>query len=212
LEPHQCILVSLTGNNVDFIRDIAFHNMDFSKIDFAQQAEISTKGLPAMGNGRDVFMFLELRNMPGFPTVGTGVSLPNGRPSLSNSGARQASSFDAASVIPTYIVHSYYDTGKTVTIKDVKHPIYQPLTSFGYFIQHTGLFFGWQPSMEGAASVRPLTFKVTVPNDGAVKINTTINVFDLSTWWIWVVLILIVLIILLIGWVIGWLLRRPAHP
>jgi hypothetical protein len=211
-ELHQCILVSLTGNNVDFVRDIAFHNMDFSKIDFAQQAEISTKGLPAMGNGRDVFMFLELRNMPGFPTVGTGVSLPNGRPSLSNSGTRETSSFDAASVIPTYIVHSYYDTGKTVTIKDVKHPIYQPLTSFGYFIQHTGLFFGWQPSMEGAASVRPLTYKVTVPNDGAVKINTTINVFDLSTWWIWVVLILIVLIILLIGWLIGWLLRRPAHP
>jgi hypothetical protein len=150
--------------------------------------------------------------MPGFPTVGTGVSLPNGRPSLSNSGTRETSSFDAASVIPTYIVHSYYDTGKTVTIKDVKHPIYQPLTSFGYFIQHTGLFFGWQPSMEGAASVRPLTYKVTVPNDGAVKINTTINVFDLSTWWIWVVLILIVLIILLIGWLIGWLLRRPAHP
>jgi hypothetical protein len=211
LELHQCILVSLTGNNVDFVRDIAFRNMDFSKIDFEQQAEISTKGLPAMGNGRDVFMFLALRNMPGFPTVGTGVPLPSNRPSLSSSRIQQASAFDAASVIPTYIVHSYYDTGKTVTIKEVKHPIYQPLTSFGYFIQHTGLFFGWQPNMEGAASVRPLTYKVTVPNNGAVKINTTINVMDLTTWWIWGILILIVLIILLIGWLICWLFR-PAHP
>jgi hypothetical protein len=211
LEPHQCILVSLTGNNVDFVRDIAFHNMDFSVVDFAQRADISIKGLPAMGNGRDVFMFLELRNMPGFPTIGSGVPLPSGRPSLSGSGARQPNAFDAAGVIPSYVVHSYYDTGKSVTINGVKHSLYQPLTSFGYFIQHTGLFFGWQPSMEGAAPVRPLTYKVTVPNDSAVKINTTIDVVNLTTWWIWGILIVIILILLIIGWLIAlWFRRRPA--
>jgi hypothetical protein len=209
LESHQCILVSLTGNNVDFVRDIAFHNMDFSVVDFAQRADISTKGLPAMGNGRDVYMFLELRNMPGFPTVGSGARLPSGRPSLSGSGARQPNAFDAAGVIPSYVVHSYYDTGESVTIKGVKHPLYQPLTSFGYFIQHTGVFFGWQPSMEGAAPVRPpLTFKVTVPNDGAVKINTTIDVVDLTTWWVWVIIIVILLIPLIIGLLIALSFRR----
>jgi hypothetical protein len=213
LEAHQCILVSLTGSNVDFIRDSAFHNMDFTPIDFSQAADISIKGLPPSAAGRDVYIYLEVRNMPSFPTIGSGTpALPEARASITGAGNRHASIFDAAiQAMPTYIVHSYYDTGKTVTTKGVVHPLYQPLTSFGYFIQHKGLYFGWQPSLQGATEVAPHFYKVTIPNDGVVKVNTTINAIDLTTWWIWLIVILIVLIGLLIGWLIGRLIRRQAH-
>jgi hypothetical protein len=212
LDHHQCILVSLTGSNVDFIRDIAFHNMDFQKLDFAEAAEISIKGLPPLGAGRDVYIFLETRNMPSFLTIGSGIALPTPRAIINGAAARQGSVFDSAvHTIPSYVVHSYYDTGKTVTIKGVAHPLYQPLTSFGYFVEHTGLYFGWQPSVQGAPEIASHYYKITIPNGGAVKVNSTINAIDLTTWWIWLIVVMIVLIVLFIGWLIGWAIRRLVH-
>jgi hypothetical protein len=212
-EEHQCILVSLTGSNVDFIRDLAFHNMDFTQMDFSEQAEISIKGLPPLAAGRDVYLFVETRNMPAFPSLGYGTPPPpTERVSITGAASRQASIFDAAAqTMPTYIVHAYYDTGKTVTIKGVVHPLYQPLTSYGYFVQHKGLSFGWQPSIEGAAEVSPRFYKLTIPNNGVVKVNSTINAIDLTTWWIWLILILLILIIVFIGWLIGRSVRQVAR-
>lgn len=211
-EAHQCILVSLTGTNVDFIRDSAFHNMDFTQMDFEESAEINTKGLPPLPNGHDVYIFVETRNMPSFPTLGPSTPpLPENRAAINRAGARQSSIFDrAVQTLPTYIVHAYYDTGKTVTIKGVVHPLYQPLTSFGYFIQHKGLTFGWQPSLQGAEEIAPHVYKLKIPNDGVVKITTRIDAVDLTTWWIWLILILILLFLLVIGWLFG-RRRRIAH-
>jgi hypothetical protein len=211
-EPHQCILVSLTGSNVDFIRDLAFHNMDFTQMDFSEQAEISIKGLPPLAAGRDVYLFIETRNMPAFPSLGYGTPpAPSGRVSLTGASGGQASIFNAAAqTMPTYIVHAYYDTGKTVTIRRVTHPLYQPLTSYGYFVQHKGLSFGWQPTIEGATQVSPGFYKLTIPNNGAVKVNSTINAIDLTTWWIWLILLVLIVILILIGWLIGGLVRQLA--
>lgn len=210
---HNCMLVTLTGTNIDFLQDSAFRNMDFaSASSFEREAEVNIKGLPALGGAanRDIYLFLELRNMPSFPTVGYGPASPAARrlAATAISAGQAAVGFaEQVKTTPTYIVHAYYDTGKTVKIKGVSHGIWQPMTSFGYFVDHSGLLFGWQPRLEGATEVSPGLFKVTVPNDGAVKIKTTINTIDLATWWIWAILILIVLILLLLGWLIGWLIR-----
>ena len=205
MDHHQCILVSLTGNNVDFIRDSAFHNMDFTQMDFSEPAEVSTVGLPPLAAGRNVILFVETRNMPSFPSLGYSTPpAPGTRASIAGAGLGQRSVFDAAvQYMPTYIVHAYYDTGKTVTIKGVVHPLYQPLTSFGYFVQHKGITFGWQPSIQGATEIAPGYYKLTIPNDGLVKITSNITAVDFTTWWIWLILIMILLILMLIGWLVG---------
>jgi hypothetical protein len=202
---HECILVSLTGTNVDFIRDSAFRNMDFTQMDFSEPAEVSTVGLPPTAAGRNVLLFLETRNMPGFPSLGYSTPpAPGLRASITGAAAHVTSVFDAAvQYMPTYIVHAYYDTGKTVTIKNVNYPLYQPLTSFGYFVQHKGITFGWRPRIQGATEIAPGYYKLTVPSNGTVKITSMITAVDFTTWWIWLLLIVILLIIVVIGWLIG---------
>lgn len=209
LELHQCILVSLSGAGVSFVRDSAARNMDFVNAStFERSAEINIAGLTATGPaaGRDVYLSLEIRNMPSFPTIGTGTAPRQQERSALSAVAIPQITPELVKTTPTYIVHAYYDTGEKTTLNGTTHPLLQPLTSFGYLVEHSGGFFGWQPRLDGATEVAPNVYKVTVPHGGAVKINTSINTIDLTTWWIWLILAAIVIIIALIIW----LLRRLA--
>jgi hypothetical protein len=63
---HQCILVTLSGANINFLNDAIFQNMSFDSASlFAEEAEISVVGLKKGSSPtRDVYLALEKLNMP----------------------------------------------------------------------------------------------------------------------------------------------------
>jgi hypothetical protein len=70
---HQCILVTLTGNNLNFLSDSVYQNMNFGPASLiAQEAEINIKGLtPFSPQPRDVYLAVEKVNMPRNKPAGT---------------------------------------------------------------------------------------------------------------------------------------------
>jgi hypothetical protein len=69
---HQCLLVDLTGAGVTFISASAYQNMNYaSTSSFSQVADINIKDLPGFAGGRDVYLYLQARNMPAHASPGT---------------------------------------------------------------------------------------------------------------------------------------------
>lgn len=210
-QTHQCVLVTLTGPGIDFIHFSARRNMDFVGASrFVRDAVIDTRGLPANADpDRDVYLYLERRNMPGFPAFSwnPGQRLYSARKEVSrvnlkedeNPRADLPNDFDRlAADAPTYVVHAYQDTGKTVRIAETDHPIFQPLSSFGYFVRHDGPLFGWSPALKGAEQVAPNLYKLAIARDGVATVTTQIDAIDLTTWWIWLIILLLILVIYLV--------------
>jgi len=235
----QCILVTLAGN-VDFASNSIRRNMEIATAsDFQRDAQIDVAGLPPTGSPtRDVYIFVEKQNMPGFPAMINGTpEPPKPRPvpppppppptPVPNLESRTVAppaeggpttsvnpTVQLASVLPTEILHVFDDTGRTEKVKGVVYPILVPQGSFGYFMQHQGLFFGWQTALLGATpgllitEIAPNFYKLSgVPNGGKVMITTKISTIDFTTWWIWLIALVILLIILLLVW----LVRRLVH-
>jgi hypothetical protein len=65
---HQCMYVELSGAGIEFLNDSAYHNMNFKAYasEFISEAEASVAGLEALAGSthRDVFLFVDTRNMP----------------------------------------------------------------------------------------------------------------------------------------------------
>ncbi|HSE15980.1 MAG TPA: hypothetical protein VLB46_02945 [Pyrinomonadaceae bacterium] len=64
---HQCILVTLSGANINFLNDAIFQNMNFdSASTFSEEAEISAVGLKKNGGSadHDIYIAVEKINMP----------------------------------------------------------------------------------------------------------------------------------------------------
>ncbi len=67
---HQCMLVELSGTNLNFINNSVYRNMDFEHAStFEREASINIAGLKpitgaAAGPKRDVYLYVEKRNMP----------------------------------------------------------------------------------------------------------------------------------------------------
>jgi hypothetical protein len=77
--------------------------------------------------------------------------------------------------MPTYTIHSYYDTGE----RDVNgSKIVKLMTSFGYFVQHEGELDGWLHQLYGAEKIGPTYYKISVPENGIAYISNTINAVD----------------------------------
>jgi hypothetical protein len=304
----QCMLVTLSGD-VDISPDSVSRNMSFAKTSkFERDAQINLVGLPALGTPtRDVYLFLEKQNMPGFPTIingtptstaalsanpasissdqsstlswsstnatsctGTSFStgnassgsatltpletttysvtctngstsatasatvtvnpiipspsvpvpklesktVPNGAEKLPAPTTSLDPSVQLTKLLPTYVVHVYHDTGRKTKVNGVDHPVLEPQGSFGYFMQHQGLLFGWDTALESVTpgllitQIAPDFYKLSgVPDGGKVMIKTKIDTIDLTTWWIWLILILFVLVLCAIVAV----LRRVLH-
>lgn len=144
LNPHNCMLVVLNGPT-EFIRGSALRNMDFAKAStFSRPAEVRT------GPGaRDVYLFVDRRNMPK-ATRPDGDARREVAPQSVNEKLKQVhatlsrgeipvlSYEELAAVMPTYVVHAYADTGKTVMIDGRQHVLLDQQSSFGYFVQHDG--------------------------------------------------------------------------
>jgi hypothetical protein len=228
---HQCMIASLAGT-ADFDSSSVSRNMNFTTAsEFQRDAQINIAGLTPLGTPlRNVYVFLEKQNMPGFPTFANGTPEPPkpspipvstrgtgtvaGRP---EPGAGPTTSLDASvlpmKVLPTYLVHVYHDTGLKGTVKGVTYPILEPQSSFGYFVQHNGLLFGWEAAIKSATAglqltqIAPELFKFSLPDGGKMMVSTQINTVDLTTWWIWLFPLVILLIIVLLIW----LIRRLVH-
>jgi hypothetical protein len=237
---HQCMEVSMSGAGIDFVSDSVATNMNFAKASsFERDAQINIQGLASLGGAaRDVYVFLEKRNMPTFPTFGVGSPPPTPRQPPPDTGGGQGDGAgggaaggppgavgvpaaatstaaasgpvnpkydpDALQKMPTYIVHVYHDTGQKRTVNGTTYAVVEPQSSFGYFVQHEGVFFGWDAGIAASTPGLQVTkvgkdfYKLSVPEGGRVIIKTQVNTVDLTTWWIWLLVILIVLIIVLI--------------
>jgi MYXO-CTERM domain-containing protein len=57
-------------------------------------------------------------------------------------------------VWPTYEVKTYYDTGKTYTVKGESRRVLQPMAPFGLYLAHDGALYGFSESIEALDGVR----------------------------------------------------------
>jgi len=178
---HQCMLVELNGPGQNFLVKSAFRNMNFVHAStFKREAEVSVVGLSPLPSGkRDVYLFIERKNMPSVitpPKDGGGVNPSDPKPPVLTLGASKMAVMDKKILadMPTYIVHGYYDTGTKITVNGKQRPIFLPQTSFGYWVQHEGALYGWDDSLEGAQQLGKDHYKLSVPNNGTVRIANTI--------------------------------------
>jgi hypothetical protein len=81
-----------------------------------------------------------------------------------------------------YEVHSYYETGETITENGKAQKVLKELTPFGYLLSHQGPFYGFSDSIEGVGTqltkVEEDLYRVTVPDDGSIRIRTKIRTED----------------------------------
>lgn len=106
-----------------------------------------------------------------------GATLPENLP-LEYSSATQHEIVSRA--LPVYEVHAYYETGETIPDKRGKpRKALKALAPFGYVLHHDTPFYGFTDQIKGVGSalseVQPGLYKVSVPVDGSVQIETTIR-------------------------------------
>ena len=204
IQSHQCILVELSSvfpGGETFIRSSVYRNMDFVNASrFTREAEVSVRGLaPLNPQPREVYLYVDARNMP--LVVPRDGEKDRPRPDMVEA-AREAEHPDAPHLaksvaalrqlssqrrlnkldpdylrhyLPMYRVHGYHDTGRSTKLLDGgARTILRPQSSFGYFVNHEGKLYGWRHSLEGAQQVGPDFYRLGVPNNGAVRIRTTI--------------------------------------
>ena len=185
---HNCMMVKLDGPGIQFSRASAFRNTDFvSASNFTAPAEVSVAGLGGPhGGSRDVYLFVEALNMPKVVTTDWKSRFNRlvGEPGKRTVDVAQktVSTLPLSQIVqtvPIYIVRAYYDTGFKLRMSDGKqHTVLQPETSFGYFVIPHNDVAGWIHSLKGATPVGPNWYHLSVPNDGAAQIITSITPLD----------------------------------
>ncbi|HEU4996824.1 MAG TPA: outer membrane beta-barrel protein [Gemmatimonadaceae bacterium] len=80
------------------------------------------------------------------------------------------------SLMPTYRVHVYRETGDSMVVAGVKRAVTRTQTSFGYWVSHAGELLGWEHRLEGANLVQltPNLYKLMVPANGVATVTSTI--------------------------------------
>jgi hypothetical protein len=183
--PHQCMLVEIssTDSSVIITRSSIYQNMNVSRASVSRDvAQISVVGLqPISAQPRDVYLYLQTFNMPKVATDPDLKRLRREFDAVSVIGGTKPPVYeneveDIAAFYPTYIVHAFHDTGKTMKLEDGREvPILRPQTSFGYFALHTGNLYGWETRLYGAEKITENLYRVRVPNNGTVNVETAIQ-------------------------------------
>lgn len=199
----------------DFVNDSAYWNMNIlpTASPATRTVEISTRGRPPTtggGGAQKVYVFVERTSAPA--TVAAGEKVP-GEPQLLLRAAPQMTDMPARDVggvagagavieaipevdvdllaqrVPTLRYHTYYSTGIKIQTRSGRTvTLYDPQTSFGYFVLHQGAVYGWShdlvPAAHPAAGLargeKPQRiggdhFAVDVPHGGAVAFDTIIT-------------------------------------
>lgn len=188
-ELHQCMLVELSSSwpaGETFLNNSVYRNMDVVKASrFEGLATISVNGLKPIDFGpRDLFLYLETRNMPAKIEPGPEPRRPRMPRALGGNGTEsergeqngQTPTVDEVSrYASTYYVHVYYDTGLRTSLLPGNPRILSPMPSFGYFATHEGELTGWAPRLKGAILIAENFYYLPVPNGDEVKITTSIQ-------------------------------------
>jgi hypothetical protein len=88
-----------------------------------------------------------------------------------------------AAVWPTYDVHVYYDSGKTVTVAGKTSKALEPMFPFTYFHSHEGPLFGFTHSFKLAGGaelkeIRPDVYLLTIPSEGVAHVVTDVMAIE----------------------------------
>lgn len=192
--PHQCMLVELSGAGLTFSNSSVYRNMDFVNASvFRRQAQISIRGLAAIDAGpRDVYLYVQTLNMPARveqPRPERGVVV-GARPNPARGDERPPPpDFEEQNILtPTYRVHVFHSTDRTVTVGGRTRQVLEAQSSFGYYLQHNGALTGWRHQLNAPASAQLQTiadnfYKVVIPNDGAINITTAIEAMEPASGW-----------------------------
>jgi hypothetical protein len=187
-----------------FSQQSSWNNMEFVNASkFEREAEINIKGLtPTAGPTRDVYLYVKTENMPAVVPADGGGSQDAGTPNdarvarvppqrkgrvTTKDAAVLHAQVDAgkltydqvAQIMPTYKVYVWYDSGSTAGSAKVL----TPMPAFGYLVAHDGELTGWEHTIEGRGGailsrIAPNFYRVGVPHNGSVKVDTTISTVD----------------------------------
>ena len=202
----QCLLVELSqgpsGSGVRFVHDSARRNMDFINAStFDRSATVSIKGLAPLATStgtRDVYIYVKTQHMPAVTDGNHQAPVPPPVPPVTKGrdgklvqiapaeGASQGppryrmNTYERiASVTPTYEVHVYHDTGRTVTVGGTVRHVLEPQVPFGYFVEHAGDLSGWKHALVGEGfvldEISPNFYHAKIPDNGSVRVHTTIS-------------------------------------
>lgn len=195
-DDHQCMLVELrgsgsgpTGGAVTFINESVYRNMRFEEAStFSDVATISAKGLPPIEDAteRELYLYLEKRNMP--VEVNEDVWRSNkrfidyhlarirGEDPQSPYRKDPPDDYTAlAKLMPTYVVHVYHDTGRTVRRNGKERRVFKTQPSFGYYVDHQGKLAGWSTALDGAEPVGDGWYHLRVEDGGSHVVRTRIQ-------------------------------------
>ena len=184
LDLDTCLMVKLNGPGLDFNRDSAWTNLEVvAASNFTRNATIRvTPGI------HKAYMFVEMQNMPsvidqawntifqkffGPPKQRTDTQI--------NDVVTRMTRDERKQTLPTYIVHTYYDTGKTVMLNGAQNSVLLPQIAFGYYVVPHSSVFGWSNKLEGATQVSPNGYQLAMPNNGIAHIKTSITAIEPGT-------------------------------
>lgn len=198
---HQCMLVELFGNNVEFLNSSVYRNMNFvSASHYEEDVQVNVRGMTPAGETppeREVLLHVQTLNMPTEETKRSpeNTEVENGY-WQEPEGAERSRVEQIAGKLPTYIVRGYYDTGRTFKRSAETRRIFRPMTSFGYFVQHDGELLGWDHVLSGAEQISPNLYRLRT--DGVTTVRVAIEALEPFDWKEWSWLIILVLLILLV--------------
>jgi hypothetical protein len=187
--PHHCVLLELTSSDPSVVltRSSIYINMNVvGASTYRDQARISIEDLAPINPGpRDVYLYVQKFNMPNKVTKPqldllqrTFDAVPRDNLSTGPVGERPPIQEveDIAVFYPTYIIHTYHDTGETMQLEGGrKTPIYRPQTAFGYFVLHDGNLVGWETRLYNAEKIAEDFYHLSVPNNGATYVEVAIQ-------------------------------------
>lgn len=83
-------------------------------------------------------------------------------------------------VWPTYEVHAYYDTGKSIEQPGGPSKLLRPMVPFGYYVSHEGALYGWEHTLsgEGSTILEPIGenwYRVSIVDGGSAEVTTTVT-------------------------------------
>jgi len=176
---------------------------------FQRSAEISVRGLPPLPEStgtRDAYIYVRTLNLPEKTDGNKPVVIPDPVPYPGDDGGapgpdrpgvaapqqpkpspkdqatpryRMNTYERVASVMPTYEVHVYHDTGRTRTEDGTTAKVLEPQAPFGYFVSHQGDLDGWKHALTGEGftleEISPNFYHAKIPDNGSIKVKTKIG-------------------------------------
>jgi hypothetical protein len=197
---HQCMLVELNGApGLTFTTSSVYRNMQFvGASTFRRDAEISVVGLAPQATPqprRDVYLYVQTTNMParvggprpapsgfGGKTVDIHGRPPSGGQPIQIQPLEKTEYAALRDSVPTYQVHAFHETGRTVTVNGRTIRELEPQTSFGYFVDHQGRLEGWRHQLIGAQQIAPNYYRIAVPENGTATVTTVIEAIEMGRW------------------------------